>query len=211
MEINKKTDLYLKEKLFEDLQNFTKSSEICQDKSNRDCIYKLKVLQTIFGLTIPELVLSENEDNFNEIKNAIKNYVECDEVLYGYTFYVSSNQVFDYSWSYLRKQMNKYVDFLFNANLFFHFVLRDINALSKIFANKIEYHIVFNEMIDVEYLNEDPFVRANMLWENFHNITRLGKGYQLSLMLKETTVAVITCNYKDSVESLCKKVQDFIL
>lgn len=58
--------------------------------------------------------------------------MENDETLFEYTFYVASNPIFDYTWSYLRTQMDSYKNFLFNAHRFFAFICRDIQILRPI-------------------------------------------------------------------------------
>jgi hypothetical protein len=196
--------IYTKEMLFEDLQTGLENGE----KNCRNYIYQVKVLQTIFGLNVPELLVGEKKDNTNEIRRSIENFVEGDESLYGYTFYISSNYVYDYSWSYLRKQMSKYVDFLFNTNRFFIYVLRDLNALIEILAGREYIHVVFNEMIDVTFSDVVHPAKASMLWEKFHNIINVGGGYQLDLKLKEATLIAYNCSYKDNAEQLYKKIKE---
>lgn len=211
MEEKIRIDIYDKERFFEDLLCNNMVDEKVPINNKREYLYQLKVLQTIIELELPSLILEDGRDNSIEVRKAIINFVEGDLSLYGYTFFVSSNQVFDYTWSYLRKKMSQYVEFLFNSNLFFFIVLRDINALSRSLISTSDIHIVFNDMIDVEFMNTKPFVKAQMLWNHFYNITKVRKRYQISIMRKESIIAVLDCSCDDNVETICKKILDSIL
>ena len=97
------------------------------------------------------------------------------------------------------------MDFLFNANRFFTFIIRDINTLANVFAGHKDIHIVFNEIIDVAFYDVVPYVRASMRWSNFQMITKVKDGYRIKIMCKENTWAVFDRLYKESVELLSKK------
>lgn len=204
-------NVYSTEMLFNDLLNEGRSdvsSNQIEIEELREYRYLRKLLQAIVNSEISSLFIdveNDNLNNLNEIKKTIENIVEENDVLYGYTFYVSSNHTFNYSWSYLRKQICEYVDFLFNANRFFTFIIRDINTLANVFAGHKDIHIVFNEIIDVAFYDVVPYVRASMRWSNFQMITKVKDGYQIKIMCEENTWAVFDRLYKESVELLSKK------
>ena len=199
---------YNKENLLEDLLTTpirTNDQDINHEKASRDYPLKLKVIQLLRNLKTP---YDDKDNNENDVKKAIENLVENDETLFGYTFYVASNPIFDYTWSYLKTQMDNYKSFLFNAHRFFAFICRDIQILRPILlAQDPNTYIVFNDMIKIEFMNMAPYAKAYMQWENFSNITQVGNGYRLSIKVKESTRAVCGCTYNDTAKQLSDKIE----
>lgn len=176
----------------------------------RDYKHKIKVLQTILFLELPSLLQSGDECKMEENKKRIEAKVESDELLFGYIFHVSSNPEFDYTWNYMRKQFDKYVEFLFGAKRFFEFVYRDINILADVLKEKKNLHIVFNGLIDVSYNDENPNIISKILWDKFYNITNVNNNYMVSVMVGESSLIVCDCHYKDEPDKLYKKVMGAI-
>lgn len=130
--------LYTKAEMFEDIQTTleecaTDTSE--NEKARRDFRHKLKVLQSIFDMNLPPYDFKK--DNMDDIKEVLEVYVDGNELLFGYTFFLSSNTNFDYSWNYLRKQMDRYVNFFSEAYKFINYVLADINTMKIDLCGKI--------------------------------------------------------------------------
>jgi len=173
----------------------------------RDFPYKIKVLQTILFLKVPDLTLSVDGIEAERYKKLIESQVHDDELLFGYTFHVSSNSEFQYTWNYMIKQLDKYVDFLFGTKRFFEFVFRDITALDNVLRGIQDIHIVFNELIDVIYTDDAPYINARMLWENFHNLANVNYNYIVSITINASTLIVCNCSYKDGTDKLCEKVK----
>lgn len=174
----------------------------------RDFPYKIKVLQTILLLDVPGLKLSGDEIKSERDKELIEFKVNSDELLFGYTFHVSSNPEFQYTWSYMKKQLDKYVDFLFGAKRFFEFVFRDITALDSVLRGIQDIHVMFNGLVDVFYTDSAPYIKARTLWENFHNLANISHSYRVSVMANESALMVRNCSYKDGTDKLCVKVKD---
>lgn len=180
-----------------------------QEGLQRDIKYKMKVLQAILYLEVPDLILSGKECDEEKGKKLIEDKVENDELLFGYTFHVSSNPEFKRNWSYMRKQLDKYAAFLFGAKRFFEFVFRDVKALIGILQGIQDVHVVFDGLVDAAYSDEVPCVRTKMLWEHFHNLTHAWRGYyKVSVMVKETILVVCDCSYKNGTDKLCEKVKE---
>lgn len=189
--------LYTKTELFEDIQ--TTPEECVKDtpegeRARRDFVHKLKVLQTIFGTKLP--LYDFEKDNMDDIKEALEVYVDGNELLFGYTFFLSSNTNFDYSWSYLRKQMDKYIDFFSGAYKFISYVLADINAMKIDLQGNENLHIEFNELFDVVFIDDKPFVKTIINWENFYQINNVKNGYYISVKINKATL--LTCYRKYS-------------
>ena len=191
----------------EDVENTTEE----QESLKRDFMYKRKVLQTILSLELPESILNGDEGREMKGKEIIGSKIDDDELLFGYTFYVSSNPEFKYNWNYMRKQLDDkyYVDFLFNAKRFFNVVFRDINVLADVLRGIKEAHVVFDGFVDVAFSDDTPHVRAKMLWEHFHNIANVGcANYMVSVMIKENILVVCKCSYEDETGNLIEKIKE---
>ena len=173
----------------------------------RDLLYKMKVLQVILFLDVPGLTLSGDERKAMKDKELIGVKVENEGLLFGYTFHVSSNPEFKHTWNYMRKQLDKFANFLFDAKRFFEYVFRDITALTDVLKDLQGIHIVFNELVDVAYMDNTPNILVKMQWDKFHNIAKVGNGYNVSVMVKGCTLTVYNCSYKDKVDKLCEKVK----
>lgn len=189
--------LYTKTELFEDIQ--TTPEECVKDtpegeRARRDFVHKLKVLQTIFDTKLP--LYDFEKDNMDDIKEALEVYVDGNELLFGYTFFLSSNTNFDYSWNYLRKQMDKYIDFFSGAYKFISYVLADINAMKIDLQGNENLHIEFNELFDVVFIDDKPFVKTIINWENFYQINNVKNGYYISVKINKATL--LTCCRKYS-------------
>ena len=48
-----------------------------------------------------------------------------------------------------------------------------------------DVHVVMNDIIDVSLTEEKPFVKASVLWENFHRLAMLKRNYHLTVKCKE--------------------------
>ncbi len=211
---NETENIFSEEMFFDDLLSVPEDVENTteeQESLKRDFIYKRKVLQAILSLEVPGSTLNGDEDREMKGKEIIESKIDDDELLFGYTFYVSSNPEFKYNWNYMRKQLDDkyYVDFLFNVKRFFYFVFRDINVLADVLRGIKEAHVVFDGFVDIAFSDDTPRVRAKILWEHFHNIANVGcANYMVSVMIKETTLVVCECSYKDETGNLIKKVKE---
>lgn len=203
--------LYTKIELLEDIQAVP---EKCAkdtpegEKTRRDFMHKLKVLQSIFLMKLPPYDFKK--DNMDVIKEALEVYVHGDELLFGYTYFLSSNTNFDYSWNYLRKQMDKYVDFFFEAYRFISFVLRDIDDIKADLCGNKDLHIVFNELFDVTLIDDEPLVKTTVNWENFYQINKLKNGYYISVKIDKTTLLTFYRKYSNELNPNIDRVKQIL-
>ena len=115
---------------------------------------------------------------------------------------MSQNPQFDYSWNYLRKKENCYEDFLFEGILFLRNMLVDINMLAGKPRDMQNMHIVFNDIFDVFLTSEKPFVKTNVLWENFHRLATVKRNYHLTVKCKECILVTGTRKVATDAEKL---------
>lgn len=167
---------------------------------NRDSMNKLKVLQSLLFMELPQYDPTCNNDE--EVINAITNSVTENELLFNYTFYLSSNRDFNYTWSYLRKKLDAFVGYLFDSYKFIGCLLNDVTQIRQGLKNCSDLYVNINNTIDVKFLNESPYVETNIIWKNFHSIIKDRKGYDLSIRLGETTVMGFHRKYRESLNSI---------
>ena len=154
-----------------------------------------------------------NDDSHQEgekLRNAIEVRVKGDAFLSAFIFYVSQNPQFDYSWNYLRKKENSYEDFLFEGVLFLRNMLADINMFAGKARNMQNIHIVFNDIFDVFLTMEKPFVKTNVLWENFHRLVTVKRNYHLTVKYKECILVTGTRKVATDAEKLIDTALDMV-
>ena len=196
--------LYTKVELFEDIQTIP---EKCVkdtpegEKARRDFRHKLKVLQAIFDMKLPTYIFKK--DNMEKIKEAI-------ELLFGYTFFLSSNTDFDYSWNYLRKQMDKYVDFFSDVHKFISYLLADIDEMKTEFSGNKDLHIVLNGLFNVKFIDDKPFVKTTLNWENFNQINKVKSGYYISAKIGKTTLLTCYRKYSNNLDLFINGVRQVL-
>lgn len=204
--------LYTKAEMFEDIQTTleecaTDTSE--NEKARRDFRHKLKVLQSIFDMNLPPYDFKK--DNMDDIKEVLEVYVDGNELLFGYTFFLSSNTNFDYSWNYLRKQMDRYVNFFSEAYKFINYVLADINTMKIDLCGNKDLHIEFNELFDVVFIDEEPFVKTIITWENFYQINKVKNGYYISAKIGKTTLLTYYRKYSNKLNPFLDGVKQVLV
>ena len=153
------------------------------DKASREQQSKLIVLQMLIDRANEYNDESHRDDE--KLRNAIDVKVNNDVHLAGFIFYISQNPQFDYSWNYLRKRESSYKEFLIEGIRFLDNVLSDINMLARKTETTKDVHVVMNDIIDVSLTGEKPFVKASVLWENFHRIATVKRDYNFTVKSKE--------------------------
>lgn len=158
------------------------------DKASREQQSKLIVLQMLIDRANDYNDESHRDDE--KLRNAIDVKVNNDVHLTGFIFYISQNPQFDYSWNYLRKRESSYKEFLVESIRFLDNVLSDINMLARKTRTTKDVHVVMNDIIDVSLTEEKPFVKASVLWENFHRIATLKRDYNFTVKSKECILMI---------------------
>ena len=211
-----KLPLYTMSMLFGDIQaepnDSTKGSSE-DDRVHREYVHKLKVIQMVFELKLTDFDLkndnSEN-DNSEDIKREIEVQVEGNELLFGYTFFLSLNSRFDYSWNYLRKQTVRYMDFLYDVYKFTSSVVYDINLINSKISRYKDLHIEFNELFDVHFIDDAPYVKATINWKNFHQISKVKNGYYVIAKYDKTILLTSLRKYNDKPDSFIGAVNQML-
>lgn len=175
---------------FQMLLNDIQESALCSeedsqagDKAERERQSKLIVLQMLIDKA--NEYNDEGHRDDEKLRNAIDVKVNNDVYLAGFIFFISQNPQFDYSWNYLRKRGNSYKEFLVEGIRFLDNVLADINMLAGKSRTHKDVHVVMNDIIDVSLIGEKPFVKACVLWENFHRMASIKRDYNFTVKTKE--------------------------
>lgn len=156
------------------------------EKAKRERLSKRVVVQMLIDLANYYNDGCHKEEE--KLRNAIDVRVKGDAFLSAYIFYVSQNSQFDYSWNYLRKKENSFENFLFEGILFLRNMLADIKILAGKPRDMQNIHVVFNDIFDVFLTKEEPFVRTDVLWENFHFLALVKRDYHLTVKCKDCIV-----------------------
>ena len=122
-------------------------------------------------------------------RSRIEQKLEADTYLFGYTFFISSNPDYDYTWTYHLQKENNYVDFICNACLFLLYVLKDIEFIHRAYEVNANVCLVFNDILEVTFTKTEPIVKAKLIWDNFTQITRIQKGYYVAIKHDTANIA----------------------
>lgn len=122
-------------------------------------------------------------------RSKIEQQLEADTFLFGYTFFLSTNPDYDYTWTYHLQKENKYVDFICNACLFLLYVLKDIDFIHQEYEVNNKLSLVFNDVLEVNFSKTMPMVKTKLIWDNFTQITRIQKGYYVAIKRETANIA----------------------
>lgn len=180
-----------------------------QDNKIRDLGHIKRVINFLFNL---KWEISENcEDKLQERNNKVDDICE-NAALFGYTFFLQSYPQFSYNWSYLRKKIDSYREFLINFQNFVDLVIGDINEVYKnIRIDSVDIKFVVNDYIIIEHANNVPYLNAKLDIENFYQISQTTKDtYNLKILLGSTTLAVFARTQKTDLLEIAKYIQNVV-
>ena len=157
------------------------------DKINVLNQYYLKLFQ--FLCKVAADVRDKETTTPEIIRSKIEQQLEADTYLFGYTFFLSSNTDYDYTWTYHLQKENKYVDFIHNACLFLLYVLKDIDFIHREYEVNNNVSLVFSDILEVTFIKTEPVAKTKLIWENFNQITRIQKGYYVAIKHETANIA----------------------
>lgn len=180
-------DAYNFEMLLNDIQETPDENTeetTANENAEREFQHKLVVMQMLIYFAID--YQGEDYKDEEKLRNAITVKVNNDELLSGYLFHTSQNPQFDYSWNYMRKRKMSYGKFLAEAVRFLKNMLADINMLvgkPRLYSG---VHMVFDDVFDVALTSNKPYVKASVLWGNFHRVAMVKNDYHISVKAKDS-------------------------
>ena len=141
----------------------------------RDVQYYLKVFNYIVFL-VQEVERDKDSENYRVIKNKL----DDDSLLLVYSFFVSSQSKFDYSWSYLRKQWDEFVKMLNGACKFILDMIDKVNSLNEYHTKFVANEFVFADLFVLSYLEDGRVPRMKIVWEKMNCLLHMGKAYLIT-------------------------------
>lgn len=212
MEINElkkptaKVEKYSLEKLLNDILDSTDESyseKVNNEKTKREHRAKKVVIQTLIELANEYgTAIYKNEE---KLINALEIKVCEDKWMSGYMFYVSRNPNFDYSWNYMRKQIDGYIEFLGKAVRYFTNIVEDINSIANKLVSDEYIHVVFSNIINVASPKGEPRIKASLIWENFNSAESFNSNYQITVKREDVILIIGTRKNSASVSELIIK------
>jgi len=196
-------EAYNFEMLLNDIQETPDENPVemaANDNAEREFQHKLVVMQMLIYLAIVYQGVEYNDEE--KLRNAITVKVNNDELLSGYLFHCSQNPQFDYSWNYMRKRKVSYSTFLAEAVRFMKNMLVDVNMLVGKPRLYSDVHMVFDDVFDVALTSDKPYVKASVLWGNFHRVAVVKKDYHISVKVKDSLLVAGTRKEDADAENL---------
>lgn len=157
----------------------------------RDKLLYLKVLNYLI-----DIVELAKEDSEEEIINHIRSIIEKDNAIFGYTYFLTSKNQFDYSWSYLRNQWSKYIKLLGHVCMFIRQMLSDVKHLQGKGEKFFDKKVIFANVFTVSFERHEPTVEV--LWENIGNLFDVQKEYSITIQVDKVVLLSAFCKYHGS-------------
>lgn len=200
---------YTLERLLNDILD--SSNENCSENDNdnkatREHRAKKVVIQMLIEQA--NAFRSDIYKNSEKLTTALDVKVREDKWMSGYMFYVSQNPNYDYSWNYMRRQVDGYVEFLGNAVRFFTNVVDDINAIADRLINKKDVYVIFSDIIEVASTQEGASLKARVIWEKFKTVASFNPVYQITVRVKDVVLMIGTRNKSTDAAALIEKAID---
>lgn len=182
--------------------------DLVDNKKKRESQHKLIVLQML--LLLANSFSKEQYADYEKLSNAIEVNVNGDELLSGYIFFVSQNSQFDYTWNYMRKRRNSYIEFLVEAVRFLNNVVSDISILASKPQVGSDIHVLFNDIFDVTLTQTEPYVKTAVFWENLYGIATVKESYSVSIKTYESVLLAVDRKDASDFKKLIDKAFELI-
>ena len=179
---------YSIDSLYQDIVKQYDKEEDSGDTLQRDRRYYLKVLN--YFVDMAQKIKGQKGYKAGTV---IDNELSNDASLFAYTFFLSSNTQFDYSWNYLRKQWHEYAKVLESITAF---ILDMIDKINVLYSNidKIQvYSFVFADLFVLTFQEESHRPQVTVLLNSIGNLFRLDNSYLLSAKLNDVTILATNC------------------
>lgn len=170
--------------------------EECLKKASHDSSH-YKYLYKVFDFLCDIESTDKMGDNlFPKInKERIERIVEEDLFLFGYTYFLSSDPAYAYTWTYQQQKEVQYIDFISNACNYIHHIVADINYFKAHYNFKEDFCFIFNDLIEIGITKENQISNPKLIWNNFRRITDVKRGYYISIKYGNVNVATKFSRY----------------
>ena len=78
-------------------------------------------------------------------------------------------------------------------------ILVDINMLRKEIPIEENFHAIFHDILDVEFISQEPYVKTRFLWENFQKLVTIQNKYIICVKIKDNVLKV--ANRQDTTDT----------
>lgn len=194
---SKKIKEYSFDTLFEDILSECANNFDISEKYKREYGEKLIVIKLL--LSLGNLYKINKPEEIEKLNREIELKLNHNDILSGYIFFVSQRKQFDHLWSYMRWNKDRYKEFLINSIRFFSNILVDINMLRKEIQIEENIHAIFHDILDVEFISQEPYVKTRFLWENFQKLVTIQHKYTICIKIKDNVLKV--ANRQDTTDT----------
>ena len=194
---SKKNKEYSFDTLFEDILSEYANNFDISEKNKREYGEKLIVIKLL--LSLGNLYKINNPEEIEILNSEIELNLKNNDMLSDYIFFVSQRKQFDHLWSYMRWYKDRYKEFLVNSIRFFSNILVDINLLRKEIQIEENIHAIFHDILDVEFISQEPYVKTRFLWENFQKLVTIQHKYTICIKIKDNVLKV--ANRQDTTDT----------
>ena len=159
---------------------------------------RLKLISYLCDIDAVDYLKNNGYPQINREKIVRK--MEDDLLLFGYTYFLSANPAYHYTWTYQQQKEDQYVDFICYSNRFIHYVVEDINQIVENFDLKGNVSVVFYDLFEVLLCDTGSAtkVKTKLLWENLYHIMDVSGEYYITIKINNAHVATKRVMYDDN-------------
>lgn len=187
-------ETYSVEKLWNDISTqYAMEESEGEDNDMRDKMLKYKVFLHIINL-------AEKAKGYEDkdICDVIKLSEEQHGALFVYTLFLAVNPQFCYSWSFLRKQWDGFLEMLGMACVFINRFVSHVNTIHKNCKQYAGLTFIFANVLKVSLDKHTQTINVGIIWDNFDNLLKINKEYTVSANSGATLVLSSTQNVREA-------------
>lgn len=154
-------------------------------------------------------VIGAKENNFDEVElyKEIEKIIDKDEVLFGYIFFLNSNERFNYTGNYLREQVVRFKNFIYKACRFIRQLVNDVNLTKEVLAPNSDVVVIFQNLVRVRFSKNMQQGEPVIEWKSFGQFINVVEEYLITIEYMDTDFLTFKRQYSTVSD---KKFQHFL-
>lgn len=195
----------LQDKVLEGIQR-------CHDNGNEDIRNFediLHLLNFLFDYSIKQMQYAEN--NEKETESRIADDLKANDLLLGYTHYLSGCDTNPYNWSYLLDCRNRFANFLCRFTSYIVWVTKDINALLSSLDDKKKMTFVIDGYLELHTKVEEEknVLEAHILFDELYRIYSISaNGYRLKVLYEDKVIGVFWRSHNSNLDEVINFIKE---
>lgn len=195
----------LQDKVLEGIQR-------CNDNGNeeiRNFEEILHLLNFLFDYSIKQMQYYGN--NEKETASRIAGDLRANDLLLGYTHYLSDSDTNPYNWSYLLDCRNRFANFLCRFTSYIVWVTKDLNTLLSSLDDNKEMTFVIDSYLGLHTRVEEKMnvLEANILFDELYRIYSISANrYRLKVLYGDKVIGVFWRDHNSKLDEVISFIKE---